>query len=148
MSLQILVPWWQRSWGSIDWYYAFLVNWKSWDVNHFFGDCEFWTWDNLVSPLPSINTLDPLGGSNLPRNLSLNSSSVVLPTRHVSFSPLHQMEKRKVERIVVESWLFGSLVSAVCQLLWWACHDISVIVTGLHCQGLLLDGALRLEPMI
>ena len=56
-------------------------------------------------------------GAILLRNLSLNFSLVVLSCRHVSFSPFHQIEKGKVERMVVESQLFGSVIDAICQSL-------------------------------
>jgi len=117
--LQILVPWWQRLWGSTGWYYVFSFDQKSRDMNQFFGDWEFQIGNGLGPPPPSINVLDPSDGSSLSseKPLYLNSSSVVLPSCHVSFSPLHQMEKGKVERIVVESRLFGSLLDAICQSL-------------------------------
>ena len=113
----------------------------------FFGSpkisgCEpiFWDWelqirDDLAPPF--INKLDLSGGSSLSfeKSLSLNSSSVLLLSRHASFSPLHQMEKGKVERIVVKLPLFWSLFGMICQPLWWVCHDTLAIVTTLRHRG-------------
>jgi len=61
--------------GSIGWYYAFSVDRKSRDVNWFFGDWELRIGDDLASPPPSINKVDPSGGSS---NLSEKSVSEFL----------------------------------------------------------------------
>ena len=64
--------------------------------------------------------LDPLGGSCLlfEKSSSLNSSSIILPSRQASFSPLHQMEKEKDEED-------GGRVSLVWESGW---HNMSVVV--------------------
>ena len=63
-----------------------------------------------MAPPSFINGLNLSGGSSLPseKSHSLNSSSVVLPSRHVSFSPVHQMEEVKVERVMVKSDCVGA----------------------------------------
>jgi len=92
---------------------------------------------NCWAPPKSINRLDPLGESSLSSEklVSLNFSFVVLPSRNVSFSPLYQMEKGNVERMLVESRLFESMVDAICQSLWWACRKTLAFVTWLRRRG-------------
>ena len=130
-----------------------LLGWpKSSGYDSIFQVSIIWIGDGLASPPPYINKLSLSCRSILCylhwEVLTLDSSSVVLLSRHVSFSPLHQMEKGKVERMMVEFLLLGSLLDAEHQSSRWACHKASVFVTMLRRWGQFAWWLLRLEPMI
>ena len=90
-----------------------------------FWGSRIWIGDNLASPPPSINRLSPSRRSSLChllwKVLSLDSSFVILPSHHVSFSPLYQIEKEKVERIVGPRVHFPILF-------WWSQTTWSYLV--------------------
>ena len=113
-------------------------------ISHLFGspkflrcDLAFQNWEfELESIWPSIyNRQNPSCRSSLCRLiwkvLFQDYSYVVFVDSHVSFSPHHQMEKGKVDKMVVELLVFGILFGVICQSSWWACHDTLAIVTGL-----------------
>ena len=105
------------------WYYASSVDQILHDVNQLFGDLKIWIRESLTSPPPFINRLNFLGGSKLchlfwETYVFLHCCLDGLPC---IFSPFHQMGKeRERKKMVVELPLFGRLVGAICQSLWWA----------------------------
>ena len=135
--------------GSISWYYVFLIDRKSRDMNRFSG-IENFDLETIWSSSSIYKWLDLLGESKLCnlRNLSLNSSYVVLSSCHASFSPFHQMEKGKGKK-EDGGWVpvVRECDDATCQSLWGACHNISAFVTGLRCHRRLLGSTLWLKPM-
>jgi len=62
------------------------------------------------------------------------------------FLILCPVEERKVERVGL--LVLRHLLGVICQSSWWAYHNTSAIITGLHRLGQFLIGMLRLERMI
>ena len=108
---------------------------------------RIWIGDGLAPSSPFINRLNILGESKLCHLLW--ETSIFF---HCCFtgSPciIFSSSDGEMKKMMIELPLFGSLVGTICQSLWWACHNTSVVVTGLHRWGQLLGGTLRLELTI
>jgi len=92
-----------------------------------------------LSPLPSINKwilhIEVISVISSEKSYFWIPPLLSLLSLHESLLPLYQVKKGKGERMVAELPLFGSMFGVICQSLWWAHHDTSIIVTGLCRQG-------------
>ena len=121
----MLVPWWQRLWGSSSWYHASLVDWNFRNVSRFFRDQEFklelvWLLHLLKS---RILRVEVTSGISSKKDLFLDSSFVVsTEPPWILLSSSVDGDKRWRE------WWSGSRCSGVC-LSWHVCHrDEPVII--------------------
>ena len=92
-----------------------------------------------LAPLPSINKwilhIEVISVISSEKSYFWIPPLLSLLSLHESLLPLYQVKKGKGERMVAELPLFGSMFGVICQSLWWAHHDTSIIVTGLCRQG-------------
>jgi len=136
-SLRILKSRWLRSCGSGGWYHADRLTenlgcgWTFWGLG-------IWTGDGSVLPPPFINRVKPSVWKSImfssPRGLASKLFLLCFDAMSSFFFIRWRKKRERMETMGMDG--------AICQLLWWACHNISVVVTGLPVKrdrGLLLQ---------
>ena len=115
----------------IVWQRRLISYWFSWPkilrCRLTFRGLWIWIGDSSVPPPLFISRVKPLGWRSIIfsswRGLALKSFfSVSLP-----FLPSWRKEMERMEVV--------RMIGVICQSLWWACHNTSVVITGLCYQG-------------
>ena len=97
---------------------------------------EIWIGDSSVPPTPFINGVKSSGWKSHLFFLQKNPCLKIIPIRCYVFL-LHQVKKEKGEDgdrgNIRQAFAVWELASMICQSLWLARHEISIIMIGRHC---------------